>query len=55
MYFDFSGVVTEKLNNFKKMKPETLALLASTKNMEDFAEREDIFEKHRPELMDEFR
>ena len=52
---NISGVVTEKLNNIKKMKPETLSLLASTVNMEDFAQREAIFEKHRPELTAEFK
>jgi hypothetical protein len=52
---NISGVVTEKLNNFKKMKPETVALLASTSNMDDFAQREDIFEKHRLELTAEFK
>ena len=49
------GVVTEKLNNNKKLKPETLSLLASTVNMDDFAQREAIFEKHRPELTAEFK
>ena len=49
------GIVTEKLNDTKKSKPDTAALFNASGDGMDFTAREEIYSAHRKELIYEFR
>ena len=48
------GIITDKLNKTKKMKPETISLISGTSSETDFSKREEVYKNYRPELTAEF-
>ena len=49
------GIVTDKLNQTKKLQSDTAALLKATFSEPEFEKREEVFVKLRPELNKLFR
>ena len=50
-----AGVDQEKWNRAKKPKPEAVTALNTANSLNDFAQREAIYDAHRDELTAEFK
>ena len=48
------GIITEKLNTTEKLKADT-AVFSASGDETDYSKREDLYNKHRKELVQEFK